>query len=88
MAKKTTDRIITRDRVIQRICFEILSHHCKELTVNKIDMISRSVSNRVQTALRIIDEEDLELTDQEANDVNFWIHNIINSCKDFNKKPN
>lgn len=83
---KTTQQIVTEDRMAQRIIFELLVKHCEELTIKKAKSLSMEISVQVRNAFNQINDEGLCITDLQANDVTFWIDQIKNAGKDFNQK--
>lgn len=88
MGKKLikTDFVITKDRVAQRIVLEILIDSVPGITIREAKDISRKVSVKISNALLEIKKGGLKLTDEQANSVDFWIDQIVNSARDFNQK--
>ena len=79
---KTSERIITEDRISQRIVLEILLDRCENLTIREAKQIARAISVQVRNGLSAITKENLSLTDEQANSVLFWIKQTINSGKE------
>lgn len=85
--KNRFNKLITKDRLAQKVVLEILIHRCDDMTIGKAKSIARDISVQVRNIIHEVDSERLQISDDQASSESFWIDQIKNSGKDFNQKP-
>lgn len=83
---RNDDRIITEDRMAQRIVLEVLLHKVNNITIKEAKNIASIVSVKIRNAFYYIKKQGLVLTDKQANSLEFWVKQVVNSGKDINQE--
>ena len=76
MEEKTEEKIVSEDRIRQRVVIEVLLVYGDKLTIGEIKDIARLVSVGISNCMFSAERRGFSLTDEKANSVSYWIDKI------------